>query len=75
MCYFIVGNKIFCFFKTMSLCFFGRGYISREESSSQKFGGGGGGWGYCGLTDLAFFSWGGGRGEVKSGEVNVSGWD
>ena len=49
----------------MSLCFFGRGYISREESSSQKFGGGGGGWGYCGLTDLAFFSWGGEGGGKK----------
>ena len=38
MCsYFIVGNKIFCFFKKMSVCFFGQGYVlKRGDSSSPK---------------------------------------
>ena len=54
----------------MSLCFFGRGYISRGESSSPKFGGGGGGGGgCCCLTDLDSFLEGG---QVKRGEVNIS---
>ena len=53
---FIVANKIFCLFKKMSLCFFGRGYISREgvKLSSSQFlcffwGGGGEGVGGVGL--------------------------
>ena len=40
MFFFIVANKIFFLFKKMSVCFFGRGYISREGvkfSSSQCF--------------------------------------
>ena len=48
MFFFNVGNKIFCFFKRMSLCNFWWGYISRGEWTSQVlrfrfFGGGGGG--------------------------------
>ena len=39
--FFIFGNKNFCFFKKMSLCFFGRGYILRGEQSfpNDFFGG------------------------------------
>ena len=40
MFFVILGNKIFCFFKKISLFFFARGYISRGESSSAKFWGG-----------------------------------
>ena len=36
--FFIVGNKIFCFFKNMNLCFFGRGYISRGWGGWAKRG-------------------------------------
>ena len=69
MFFFIVGNEIFYFFKKMSLCLFGRGYISRRgQPSFPKFWGellkrGGGH-----LADLEsdrfriFFSWVGGRG-------------
>ena len=77
MLFFIVGNEIFYFFKKMTLCFFGRGCISkRGQPSSPKFWGellkrGGGH-----LADLEsdrfriFFSWVGERGrEPRQNEM------
>ena len=73
MFFFIVGNEIFYFFKKMTLCFFGRGCISkRGQPSSPKFWGellkrGGGH-----LTDLEFSFLGWGKGGGSRGKTR---WD